>query len=77
MKYMKKIVLLSITLCVVYLPIYCICAKLGIELSDTLTEKWFTVFGVELGATALIKVFETIKDMRDRRLSKKEEKNDE
>lgn len=70
MKYLKKIVLTCIILCAAYLPAYFLCAKLGIELPDSLTESWYRIFGTELAAAALIKIAEVISEKLTR---KKEE----
>lgn len=72
MKYMKKVVLSCIILCAAYLPLYLLCSLHGVLLPDILTDKWFTVFGTELAAVALIKITEVITE----KLTKKKGENE-
>lgn len=68
MKFLSLIVIVSIVLCVVGGIVAVIFqAATGIELSSTLIDRWFTVFGVELGAAALIQITKIITEELKRR----------
>lgn len=61
MKFLEKVVISSLVLCVVYAVVAIVFQALtGSELSSTLTERWYTVFGIELLSTAVITTAKTI-----------------
>lgn len=61
MKFLSSVVIVSLVLCVIYgITAVFFQAVTGEELSPTLTDKWFTVFGIELLATAIIQITKTI-----------------
>ena len=61
--FLKNTVIVSLSFCVVYGVIAVIFPAItGSELSPTLTERWFTVFGVELLATMVIQITKLIVD---------------
>lgn len=60
MDFLKLIVTLSFTVCIIFTITILIFSIIGIEVSDTLIECFFKVFGTELGATAAIKISDKI-----------------
>lgn len=68
MDFLKIIVVLSIVLCIAggIVSVF-FQAITGVELSPTLIDKWYTVFGLELGASALIQVTKIMTDEIKRR----------
>lgn len=80
MKYMKKIVAVCITSLFIYTAIAILFQMItGMELSTTLTDRFLTVIGVELGATAFIKIGEAYAEKLRVKLGKenKEDSNDD
>ncbi|MBE6311491.1 MAG: hypothetical protein E7080_10650 [Bacteroidales bacterium] len=68
MKFLSLIVIASIALCVIGgIIAVTFQAITGVELSSTLIDRWFTVFGVELGAAALIQITKIVTDELKRR----------
>jgi hypothetical protein len=68
MKFLSVIVVASIILCIICGIVAVVFqAVSGEELSPTLVDNWYTVFGIELGATALIQITKTITDEIKRR----------
>ena len=60
-KFLSIMVLFSLLLCVVYGVIAILFQReTGEELSPTLTEKWYEVFGVEIAGTTLIYIVKRI-----------------
>lgn len=56
MKFLTVSVVLSFFVCVVFTVVVIVCNCLAIEISDTLIQWFFTVFGVEFAAAAAIKI---------------------
>ena len=80
MKYMKKIVALCITSILLYTLVAILFQVFtGMELSVMLTDRFLTVMGVELGATAFIKIGEAYAEKLRVKLEKenKEDINNE
>lgn len=72
MRFLKKI----LVFCFASLLIYTVTAIVfqvhtGTELSSTLTERFFTVFGVELAAMAALRISENVEKMRQERREEK------
>ena len=60
-KFLSMMVVASLLLCVLYGVIAIIFQWItGSELSPTLTEKWFQIFGIEIGGTTLIYIVKRI-----------------
>ncbi len=59
MRFMKKVVLLGLFMCAIYLPVYILCAHHGILLPATLTKVWFALWGTQLCATTVLKGLES------------------
>ncbi len=59
MRFMKKVVLLGLFMCAIYLPVYIYSAHHGIELPATLTKMWFGLWGTQLCATTILKGLES------------------
>lgn len=56
MKFLTLSVIISLILCVLFTGIVIALECVGIEVSDTLIQYFFTVFGIEFAATAAIKI---------------------
>ena len=56
MKFLTLSVIISLILCVLFTGVVIALECMGIEVSDTLIQYFFTVFGVEFAATAAIKI---------------------
>ncbi len=56
MKFLTLSVIISLILCVLFTGVVIALECVGIEVSDTLIQYFFTVFGVEFAATAAIKI---------------------
>ena len=68
MKFLSVIVVISIILCVIGGVVSVIFqTTTGVELSPTLIDKWYTVFGIELGASAVIQIAKIVTDELKRR----------
>lgn len=61
MRFLKKIVIFSITMCVIFLPYYTLCLSFNIQISDTMITAWYGMFGTELAVSGFVKILETIK----------------
>lgn len=62
MKFLTVSVIASLILCVLFTITVLILNCMGIEVSDTLIQYFFTVFGIEFSATAAIKISKHIVD---------------
>lgn len=75
-KFLSLMVILSLLLCVLYGIIAVIFQyKTGGELSPTLTENWYKVFGVEIAGTTIIYIVKRISnylEIKDKIKLKKE-----
>lgn len=56
MKFLTLSVIVSLILCVLFTGVVIVLECMGVEVSDTLIQYFFTVFGVEFAATAAIKI---------------------
>lgn len=56
MKFLTLSVIISLILCVLFTGVVIALECMGVEVSDTLIQYFFTVFGVEFAATAAIKI---------------------
>lgn len=56
MKFLTLSVVLSFIACLIFTVVIIVCNCLGVEISDTLIQWFFTVFGVEFAAAAAIKI---------------------
>ena len=77
MNFLKVLVLASFMVCLLFTAITIVLCCIGIVLPDTLIQSFFTVFGGELGAAALIKIAKYITNdttIADRLRRKKENK---
>lgn len=66
MRFLKKIVIFSITMCVIFLPYYTLCLACDIQISDTMITAWYGMFGTELAVFRFVKILETIKIKKDK-----------
>ena len=68
MKFLSLVVIVSIVLCVIGGIVAVVFQSItGVELSPTLIDKWYTVFGTELGACAVIQVAKIVSEEVKRR----------
>lgn len=56
MKFLTISVIFSFIACLIFTVVIIVCNCLGVEISDTLIQWFFTVFGVEFAAAAAIKI---------------------
>ncbi len=77
LKFSKKIVIWAIVLLVVYTIVSVVYQFItGFELAPTLTQMFFTVFGIELGATSLIKITDVVVDLYKEKINKDKKEDD-
>lgn len=83
MKFLKKTVILSLVSCLLFTVIVILLSYFGVILPDVLIDKFYLVFGIELGATMFIKIADAyierqkirdkISDMKDEGISPERE----
>lgn len=75
MRFLKRILLFCLGSLILYAIVAIIFQRVtGTELSPTLTERFYSVFGIELAVMAALKISENIEKRRDEKIRKEKEK---